>query len=258
MDVTWFLIGLGVGALAIYIWLRRKTQEMIREHQIDMARLRQPGNYQRETSAPSGTTNSFAPKPIDSGSEQSKTEFEKLENMISNLQQTVDSLQDKLKALSTSIAAILPNLDQPTRGHQSAANKPPEKTRRSTSATVGHYPGLANAVAAYRKLSCEGLRDLPVEPLFVVLDIDSSARGSAIGETKRHFNEFGSKQSAFVIFSEGEKDGWIFPNPRISFTEAMKYVFPDLSYENFEEAKDRVEPQRVHSVSQGAWETVAT
>jgi hypothetical protein len=61
-----------------------------------------------------------------------------------------------------------------------------------------------------------------------------------------------------VIFPEGEKEGWIFPNPIFSFTEAMKYVFPDLSYENFEEAKDRVEPQRVHSVSQGAWETVAT
>jgi hypothetical protein len=97
-----------------------------------------------------------------------------------------------------------------------------------------------------------------VEPLFVVLDIDSSARGSAIGETKRHFNHSESKQSAFVIFPEGEKDGWIFPNPRFSFTEAMKYVFPDLNYENFEEAKDRVQPQRVHSVSQGAWETVVT
>ena len=178
--------------------------------------------------------------------------------MISNLQQTVGAIQGELGGMSNSIKAIRTNLDQTNRGHQNALDKRPDDTRRPGPASVVHSQGLADAIAAYRKLSSGGLHDLTVEPLFVVLDIDSSARGSAIGETKRHFNHSESKQSAFVIFPEGEKDGWIFPNPRFSFTEAMKYVFPDLCYENFEEAKDRVEPQRVHSVSQGAWETVAT
>jgi hypothetical protein len=256
MDITWFSIGLGVGALAIYIWLRKKTHQMMQEN--SMIHSHQHTHNQTRPLEPPATMNYSPPNPSNSGSSHSKAEFDALEQMILTLQEAVESLQDDVREISSSIKGINPNLNQLNREQHNVKNRPSDKTKRSGTATVAHSPGLANAVAAYRKLSCEGLRDLPMEPLFVVLDIDSSARGSAIGETKRHFNQSESKQSAFVIFPEGEKEGWIFPNARISFTEAMKYVFPDLSYENFEEAKDRVEPQRVHSVSQGAWETVAT
>jgi len=257
MEILWFLLGLVVGALTIYIWFRIKTRKMMPQQENPMGHSRQPGNYPAGAYSPSGSTNSPPQNPNADGSQQSKSDFEKLENMISNLQQTVGTLQGELTKIADSIDALRPNSEPFTQGRQNPTIAP-DKTPRVGTAKVVHSQGRANAVAAYRKLSRDGLRDLPVEPLFVVLDLDSSARGSGIGETNRHFNQSESKQSAFVIFPEGEKEGWIFPNPIFSFTEAMKYVFPDLSYENFEEAKDRVEPQRVHSVSQGAWETVAT
>src|SRR5687768_8584821 len=136
MDFTWFAIGLGVGALAMYIWLRRKTNEMMRQYEIQITRLRQPGIHQTETSARSATTNSFKPNPGDDGSEQSKTEFERLEKMISNLQQTVGAIQGELGGVSNSIKAIRPNLDQTNRGHQNALDKPTDDTLRTGTATV--------------------------------------------------------------------------------------------------------------------------
>lgn len=120
----------------------------------------------------------------------------------------------------------------------------------------GHSTPGAAAREAYLQLSAEGLRGLPVEPIFAILDIESSARVSAIGEAKRNFRQSDSKQSAFVIFSDGAASGWLFPNPKISFTESMKYVFPELGYENFESAKGGVAPKRVRAVSTGEWEVV--
>jgi hypothetical protein len=127
----------------------------------------------------------------------------------------------------------------------------------SSGVARGNYDSQGLALEAYRQLSAEGLRGLPIEPVFVVLDIDSSARGSAIGEAKRNLRQAESKQSAFVIFSDGSPGGWLFPNPKISFTESMKYVFPELGHDNFEVAKNTIAPKRVRSVSAGEWEVVA-
>ena len=252
----WLVIGVGVGAVATYIWARRQLREVGTRN--FMTNSTQHGNYQTRTFPPPAAANYSPPNPDNPGGPNLKAEVEALKTLISNLQQAVGSLQDDIRNLTFAIKAYEPNQNQLHLKSQNAMNRPLDTGPRYGTATAVSSQGWSSACAAYRKLSFEGLRDLPVEPLFVVLDIDSSARGSAIGETKRHFNESETKQSAFVIFPEGEKEGWIFPNPRISFTEAMKYVFHDLSYDNFEEAKDRVEPQRVRSVSQGAWETVAT
>jgi len=112
------------------------------------------------------------------------------------------------------------------------------------------------ACQAYRKLAREGLRDLPLEPVFVVLDIDSSAQTSAIEEVRRNFRQATTKQSEFIIFQNSSTEAWLFPNPRISFTEAMKYVFPYLTYENFEGVTDAIAPERVRQTSPETWEMV--
>jgi hypothetical protein len=133
----------------------------------------------------------------------------------------------------------LKNIDARIR---SAANEAPSPN----SSTTAKY--------AYHKLSTEGLRNLPIEPLFVFLDVDSSAIGSAVGESQRLFRQSDNKQNAFVIFQNDRRDGWLFPNPRISYTESMRYVFPELSHENYEGFKNDVEPKRVKMAAEEMWE----
>ena len=117
---------------------------------------------------------------------------------------------------------------------------------------------LEVARESYRKLMTDGLRGLSVESVFVFLDIDSSAQGAAVGESKRHFRQSNNRQNAFVIFKKDSKEGWLFPNPRISFTEGMKYVFPEMSYENFEKTKGSIEPKQVKSTAVDTWEMLGS
>ena len=131
---------------------------------------------------------------------------------------------------------------------------PKEGKRSSGHLNADDRDLLNSAMQSYRKLDSEGLRGLPIEPLFAVLDIDSSNQAS-VGDTYCYFKQSESKQSAFVIFpNKDATEGWLFPNPKISFTEAMKYVFPELSYDRFEELKNRVEPVCVRSLTNDVWE----
>jgi hypothetical protein len=186
---------------------------------------------------------------------QQDAEIEAMKTKIWNLERTVATIQDDLRNLGSGPGSGSQHPRIVLHKPQNAIIEKSGFTAGSTNAPAASQDALSTACGAYRKLSTEGLRNLPAEPLFVVLDMDSSARGSALGEVKRQFKRSDSKQSAFVVFTGSEREGWIFPNPRISFTEAMKYVFPDLSYENFEEAKNGVEPRKVRAISGDAWET---
>lgn len=111
------------------------------------------------------------------------------------------------------------------------------------------------ATDSYRRFSLDGLRNLSIEPVFVYLDVDESARGAAIGDSQRIFKQSDNKQNAFVVFAKNEGEGWLFPNPRISYTESMGYVFPQLSFENFTDSKHSVNPMRVRRTAESTWET---
>jgi hypothetical protein len=154
--------------------------------------------------------------------------------------------------------------DGPRLGTNALPEQPAQRTSYRSEEAASHWVGSSNtgsefvqiACQAYRKLAREGLRDLPLEPIFVVLDIDSSAQTSAIEEVRRNFRQATTKQSEFIIFRNSSTEAWLFPNPRISFTEAMKYVFPYLTYENFEGVTDSIAPERVRQTSPETWEMV--
>jgi hypothetical protein len=204
---------------------------------------------------PPDTTYSWSSRKAH-GSSSKDSEIEDIQIRLSNIERMIRYLQDDLRHLAREREANAP--PSPNIGHdrQDQFSREERVITQSFNTSRESEEVLRNACGAYQKLSTEGLRGLPIEPLFALLDMESSARGSAIGETKRNFKQSDNKQSAFVIFRNNPTAGWIFPNPRISFTEAMKYVFPNLSYENFEEAKNRVDPKRVRATSEGAWETV--
>lgn len=118
-----------------------------------------------------------------------------------------------------------------------------------------HTDFLSAAADSYQRLTLDGLRNLPLEPDFVYLDVDESALGAAVGESERVFKQSDNKQNAFVVFAKTDGEGWLFPNPRISYTESMGYVFPQLTFENFTDSKHGVDPLRVRRTGESTWET---
>jgi hypothetical protein len=172
-----------------------------------------------------------------------------LEGNVSKLFSIVEQLNAGSKLESKSIL--------PDRSRQQDEVKNSDRGIKSA-VSENASPSSSNTVRdAYHKLSTEGLRNLPIEPLFVFLDVDSSAMGSAVGESQRLFRQSDNKQNAFVIFQNNRRDGWLFPNPRISYTESMRYVFPELSHENYEGFKNEVEPKKVRMTAEEMWEMLA-
>ena len=258
MDIlSFWLLALGVAGAVIYVWRWRQRNSREQEFTGNFnSGSSHDGNQQTHAGSRSGPgAGHRGLNPTPPGRLLLEQEIEQIKTMVQNLNTTSSSLQTELHNLTGLVEEIMPALERIEQSRSNPTPTPPDVT--PTVATHRREPlNLVSASAAYRKLSLDGYRDLPIEPLFVTLDMDSSARGSAIGETKRRFNQSESKHSAFVVFPQDQNEGWIYPNPQISFTEAMKYVFPDLNYENFEDAKDRVEPRKVRSVSESAWETV--
>lgn len=220
-------------------------------------RVYQPNDSREATRRQSPTTYS-RPTQANFGHAYQDSEIEAIKTRLSNMERAIGFIQEDLGNIFAERESANLSSQRLSHHHQNALSSTQSSLDKSPNAYAEGRDVFSTACEAYRKLSAEGLRDLPIEPLFVVLDMDSSIRGSAIGEAKRNFKQSDNKQSAFVVFKGGVMTGWIFPNPRISFTEAMKYVFPNLSYENFEEAKNSVEPRKVRVISDGAWETVAS
>ena len=107
---------------------------------------------------------------------------------------------------------------------------------------------------SYDSLCENGLGGFESDVVFAGLDIDGSSTTKKRGEVIYRFKTQDSKQSAFVIFEGRRDDALLFPNPVISFTEAMGYVFHDLSHDNFETKKRDVHPVRIRRLSSTAWE----
>ncbi|MEK6304233.1 MAG: hypothetical protein AABO41_26390 [Acidobacteriota bacterium] len=117
-----------------------------------------------------------------------------------------------------------------------------------------HSPYRAQALDAYRKLSADGFGG-EVVPIFAEPD-DTRHRGIVEGDPPRKFKESAEKHTPFVIIRIDGNAGWLFPNPSILFTHAMKYVFPRLSREQFDSDKTNVEPLSVSKKADGLWEIV--
>lgn len=193
------------------------------------------------------------------GSDDQDTRFK-------TINERLESLDKRLKEVESKQGK--PAGDDESTGKRGGSIKvssgpPPGRDARGTEQRHGHSAQISAALSdslnvaqkSYEKFTLEGLRDLPQEPIFVSLDIDTSA-AMPIGEVKRTFKLSDNKQTAFVIFRKGQTEGWLFPNSRISFTETMKYVFANLSYDNFQDQKLTLTPVPVRTTTPGTWETL--
>lgn len=80
------------------------------------------------------------------------------------------------------------------------------------------------------------------DPLRLDLAPDSSADAQSI-----HFRETKDPGSKFILFTDGEDGGWLFPNPAPSVfqtevEQTWRLVFKDLSKEEFGRKKERLNP----------------
>jgi hypothetical protein len=106
----------------------------------------------------------------------------------------------------------------------------------------------------YQRLIAEGYRST-VTRMYVVPHEGGDNRGIVVGDSPREFKESRDTDSPFVILTRSDSSAaWLFPNPFIYFTEAMKYVFPLLSREQFDSNKSAIEPLRVRQRLDGVWE----
>jgi hypothetical protein len=127
----------------------------------------------------------------------------------------------------------------PTAGGATArgAAQADESVRQQTTEAVG---GEQRAVNWYRAL----LRKGDVAPRPVYLKIDEARSSNTSLDTRRIcFNET-RNQSSFVLYREGNV-GWIFPNPNLHFAADHKYVYPELTQDNFEQQKPDIVPLQV-------------
>lgn len=86
-------------------------------------------------------------------------------------------------------------------------------------------------------------------PLFLKLDIEAP---TSVGSTKKTLQVTPSKQAAFILFPLDAQTGEVYPNSQISFTEAMKYLWPELHYDNWRpENRYEVQPVAIRKSKEG-------
>lgn len=91
------------------------------------------------------------------------------------------------------------------------------------------------------------------EPLYVEVPTKTTLFGHLTNPTV-YLAQATHRQSAFVLFTEDDKLGWVFPNPVLSYRKAaLRDVFPDLTKEEFDKAKEKIEPVPVVRVDESRW-----
>lgn len=128
---------------------------------------------------------------------------------------------------------------------------------RATTATlpvegrvVRSLPFEERARSSYLKLTN---REQPeIKPLYADADTKSTPLWKMADSTV-YLRQKGHRQAAFVLFTEDDRWGWVFPNPLVFSGNELKEVFPGLTEAEFESARDKVRPVAVSRVGDARW-----
>jgi hypothetical protein len=94
------------------------------------------------------------------------------------------------------------------------------------------------------------------KPTYLEADAKSSILGK-LADNNVYLLQAASSQAPFVLFideASSGKLGWAFPNPARNFNRStLQDVFPTLSEQQFNDAKDQIEPVEVCKVGEGRW-----
>jgi len=94
---------------------------------------------------------------------------------------------------------------------------------------------------------------LEPEPLYLENEGKSSMDGK-LKDSSIYLSQSNNRQGTFVLFADGDKSGWVFPNPSLAYRKsALSEVFPDLTEEQFNYSKEQIEPVRASRVEDRRW-----
>jgi len=91
------------------------------------------------------------------------------------------------------------------------------------------------------------------EPTYLITEPKPTSMDS-FKDSDVYLEEVLNSQGTFVLFSDPNGQGYVFPNPGLYFMEnALRSVFPGLERDFFERSKEEVDPVRVSQVGDGRW-----
>jgi hypothetical protein len=89
------------------------------------------------------------------------------------------------------------------------------------------------------------------------IHLDSEGTSSVFGkleDSNIYLQQVGHSQGTFVLFTEDNRTGYVFPNPALAYQEkALREVFRGLTEAEFNGAKQRIEPVPVTRVGDRRW-----
>lgn len=255
-DYFIYLILLAVGALAGYMW-RARSERGLRDQERWTDRHAQAedggppyGPQQPNPSPPAWATKRREQIQLGSGLMQ---EVEALKSRLERVEVSVERLEGARRVQTedrTPTGGWRRHENDPRRGAGGANREQPPRSQPPRHAADSY----SAAQESYLKLSSDGPRDLPIQPLFVTLESEGGA--GAIGESVRRFRQSESRHQVFIVFPKSGGEGWLYPNPRHPYTEAMRYVFPWLTHANYDDYKHTINPLPARLIEAGVWEAL--
>jgi hypothetical protein len=94
---------------------------------------------------------------------------------------------------------------------------------------------------------------ISTEPIYLDVEGARSIAGR-LEDSNVYLTSVPHSQGAFVLFTDGDDSGWVFPNPTIGFRQvAIKDVFPELTENEFIVAKADIQPRRAKHLEDRRW-----
>ncbi|HEX7316651.1 MAG TPA: carboxypeptidase-like regulatory domain-containing protein [Pyrinomonadaceae bacterium] len=232
-DLWWLL------ALPVAFGLGLLTQRLLRE----------PG---AEQSAPLEQTQTTAPNNRQPPTAPNASET--LEDKIGQLIQTQNTLVVKIQQLvdggvqragDGNAGARAERSGVVTREHAGAYG---DGSLSDQSRWLGNE--VERARSCYLSLARDG-RSSPA-PRYLDAEVKNSPK-DLVGDRQVFLVEVAHMQGAFVLFAGDRGKGWVFPNPQLNFSPALRPVYPQLTAGDFNNSKEYIDPVPAVRVEDGRW-----
>jgi hypothetical protein len=176
-----------------------------------------------------------------------------------NLQYATAVIDDLTQRVKTSAAASVPQPWVPaplTEASSENLDQSAAARGGKISKAVGAIPSedslRTSAISFYRNMASGG--SVSNNLTYLTPEKESSALG-LLAEDNVFLREVAHKQGTFVLFRGSNKQGWVFPNPRLIFQpKALTRLFPSLTREQFNKSKIYIEPVRAIGAGKRRWQ----
>lgn len=184
--------------------------------------------------------------------EQSNDILKRLEENLRNVTTAINNLSARVNPQPGGGQGVVGWQGQDGVGSASPVWESPAERE---AAMMRRLPFVERAYLSYQKLVNREQPDY--DPLYLDADSRSTPLGKMADSTV-YLNPAHTRQSTFVLFTEDNKVGWVFPNPVVAYSKAeLGEVFPNLTEAMFESSRESIHPARVSRVDETRWKVDA-